>query len=212
MKSKELLWGSVVNPDYELYTPDYIVEAIVDHLLDYQERVGRPITIWCPFSTNKDIEFNKGTLLKSAYHTVLSKYFNVEVSHILTGQDFFEYEPEEWDIIVDNPPFQKKAEFFKRALKLDKPFLLLMTMAVFSDRNPLGLFGDYKKDVQVLKFNKRAKFIKPNGLIDTKITFSSGYIGHSILNSGLIVSELEVPTPAEIKKYNEEVINTKEVN
>jgi hypothetical protein len=203
MDSKSLLWGDKVSPDYELYTPTYIVEAIVPHLLEYQNKVGKDITVWCPFSTDTDMQFDKGTLLKSEYVNILSKYFNVVCSHILTGQDFFEYEPEHWDIIVDNPPFQKKSEFFKRALLLDKPFLLLMTMAVFNDRNPIGLFNDYNKDVQVLKFNQRAKYIKPNGLIENKVTFSSGYIGHSILKSNLIVEDIQVPTPTEIRRLNE---------
>jgi len=28
------------------------------------------------------------------------------------GKDFFEYEPENWDIIVINPPFKNKKSFF----------------------------------------------------------------------------------------------------
>ena len=190
--SKQLLWGNVVSPDYELYTPEYIVEPLLKHLRAYQARVQRPITIWCPFSTDHDLTFPKGTLFKSAFVTVLEQEFNVVCSHILTGQDFFEYEPPVWDIIIDNPPFQNKSAFFTRALKLNKPFLLLMTMAVFNDRNPVGLFADRHKPVQVLKFNQRAKYTKPDGTISNKITFSSGYIGTGILPSNLLVENLAI--------------------
>lgn len=190
-QSKQLLWGNSFNPDYELYTQDEIVKPLIKHLLKYQERVQRPITIWCPFSSDKNIQFSKGTLPKSKFVEVLEQHFNVICSHILTGQDFFEYEPAQWDIIVDNPPFQKKSEFFKRALSFNKPFLLLMTMAVFNDRNPLGLFFDAGKNVEVLKFNQRTKYSKPDGTIEKKITFSSGYIGTGILTRNLIIEDLK---------------------
>jgi len=36
--------------------------------------------------------------------------------------DFFNEEPDNWDIIVSNPPFSKSKEVMKRLKELDKPF------------------------------------------------------------------------------------------
>jgi len=162
--SKTLLYGDTFDPDFELYTPDYLVEVLVPHLKKFEERLGKKITIWLPFDTDRDIEFSKGTLRHSEYHKILSKHFKVIVSHIFTGQDIFEYEPEEdYDCVCSNSPFLQKSLYIKRVLTFNKPFLLLQPFAIFNDRNPIGLINDTGRQVQVLKFNQRAKFIKPMG-------------------------------------------------
>jgi len=40
-------------------------------------------------------------------------------------KDFFEYEPDHWDIIVDNAPFSKFKLICERLVKLDKPFIIM---------------------------------------------------------------------------------------
>ena len=93
----------------EQYTPRHAVLPIVKYL-------PRNAVIWCPFDTENS-EFV--IALKEAGHEVV-------FSHIFTGQDFFEYEPEHWDIIVSNPPFSRKREVVERCLALEKPFALLV--------------------------------------------------------------------------------------
>ena len=73
--------------------------------------------IWCPFDTEHS-EF----VLKFR-----DAGFKVVYSHICNGQDFFRYEPSQWDVLVSNPPFSRKVEVFDRCLKLGKPFALLMS-------------------------------------------------------------------------------------
>ena len=34
--------------------------------------------------------------------------FNVTYSHINEGKDFFEYQPEKWDVIISNSPYQNE--------------------------------------------------------------------------------------------------------
>ena len=159
-----------------------------------------------PFDTDTDIEFTKGTLRHSEYHKILSKHFKVIVSHIFTGQDIFQYEPkEEYDCIVSNPPFRGKSKIVSRVLEFNKPFMLLQPFAIFNDRNPIGLISDQGKQVQILKFNQRAKFIKPSGLIEQKVTFQSGYICYDILENDFIVENLVMPTPKDIREYNKKI-------
>lgn len=81
----------------EQYTPAYAVAPIIKYI------PGNKI-VWCPFDT----EHSEYVLaLKAAGIRVVH-------SHILTGEDFFVYEPEEWDLIVSNPPFSIKQKVVER--------------------------------------------------------------------------------------------------
>lgn len=40
--------------------------------------------------------------------------------------NFFEEEPNQWDMIVSNPPFTKIKDIVKRLKEFDKPFILIM--------------------------------------------------------------------------------------
>ena len=81
----------------ECYTPRYGVEPLLEFMQPYKEKV-----IWCPFD-DENSEFVK--LFKE-------KGFKVVYSHIRYGQDYFNYEPDEWDLIISNPPFTNKREIF----------------------------------------------------------------------------------------------------
>lgn len=85
MKQYDASLYSTGNND-ECHTPVYGVLPIIKYL-------PKDKTIWCPFDTD-DSHFVK-ELRKSG--------FQVVHSHISYGQDFYEYEPEQWDIIVSNP-------------------------------------------------------------------------------------------------------------
>lgn len=59
--------------------------------------------------------------------------FTVVNSHIEYGQDFFDYEPKEWDVIISNPPYHNKRAFWERCLDLGKPFALLLPVNILAD-------------------------------------------------------------------------------
>ena len=134
---KELYSGG--NND-ECYTPDYAVKPILEY-------IPKDVTVWCPFDTEES-EFVKQ----------ISKTNPVTYSHLDKGQDFFQYQPKHWDIIVSNPPFSNKKKFFKRALSFNKPFALIMTNAWLNDSAPKKLFKDAGKDLQLLMFEERMEF------------------------------------------------------
>ena len=157
----------------ECYTPDYGVEPILKY-------IPKDTTVWCPFDTEE-----------SQFVIQISKQNKVIRSHLESGQDFFNYEPDEWDIIVSNPPFTDKRKFFERALSFNKPFALIMTNTWLNDSAPKQLFKD--KDLQLLMFDKRMKFISPDGRNNDKITFSSSYYCWNFLPKQIIMEELDVP-------------------
>ena len=156
----------------EAYTPAYGVTPIIKY-------IPKDAKVWCPFDT-KESEFVKQ----------ISQTNSIEYSHISEGKDFFTYETFHWDVIVSNPPFTNKRKYFERALSFGKPFALIMTNTWLNDSAPKQLFKD--KDLQLLMFDKRMKFISPDGRPNDKITFSSSYYCWNFLPKQIVMEELKV--------------------
>ena len=81
--------------------------------------------------------------------------------------DFFENN--EGDIVVSNPPFSKSEQIFDRLFELDKPFVLLLPITKYFNKN----FTKYKnKNIQLIRPNGRISFIK-NGKLQKSPSFIS---------------------------------------
>lgn len=65
-------------------------------------------------------------------------------------------------MIVSNPPFTNKRAYFERAIKLQKPFALIMTNTWLNDSAPKRLFKENNIDMELLMFDRRIRFINPN--------------------------------------------------
>ena len=163
----------------ECYTPDYAVEPLLEFLESFKGQ-----TIWCPFDEQESAFVR---ILESAGHTVIYSYIGA-------GQDFYKYEPAQWDIIVSNPPFTNKRFIFERALSFGKPFALLMSNTWLNDAAPKQLFKDI--DLQLLMFDKRIEFVGQPG----KITFSSSYYCRDLLPKQIVMRELVKPKVKKISK------------
>ena len=163
IKSQDVLYSKGKND--ECYTPDYGVKPIL-------EFIPKDKIIWCPFDTPNS-EFVKQ----------ISQTNPVVYSHIDEGKDYYEYEPDQWDIMISNPPFTGKRKIFERALSFNKPFGLLMSMTWFNDKAPNQLF--YDKDLQILMFDKRINYYG-----NTKITFNSSYLCWNLLPKQIIQRKL----------------------
>lgn len=169
LDSKSLMFSSGKND--ECYTPAYGVTPILKY-------IPKDVIVWCPFD-KEDSEFVKQ----------ISKTNEVTFSHIDYGQDFFDYEPDKWDVIISNPPFSNKRKFFERALSFNKPFALIMTNTWLNDSAPKNLF--MTRDLQLLMFDKRMDFIQANVANRTKaITFSSSYYCWNFLPKQIIMEKL----------------------
>lgn len=164
MSSSNILYSKGKND--ECYTPRYGVIPIIKYL-------DKTKTIWCPFDKD-DSEFVK--VLKE-------NGFNVINSHIDYGQDFYNYEPSKWDIIVSNPPFTNKRKIFERCIEFKKPFALIMSNTWLNDSAPKQLFKDI--DLQLLMFDKRIEYNE-----NKKITFSSSYYCRDVLPKQIIMESL----------------------
>jgi len=168
MKSDEILYSSGKND--ECYTPAYGVEPILEFI--------KPGSIvWCPFDKPA-----------SEFVIQISRINKVVYSHIDDGQDFFTYEPDNWDVIISNPPFTNKRKYFERALSFNKPFALIMANTWLNDAAPKQIFKN--KDLQLLMFDKRMEFIQPNSTKTNKITFSSSYYCWNFLPKQIVIRTL----------------------
>lgn len=155
----------------ERYTPEYAVLPLLEFMKPYYKKI-----IWCPFDTEES-EFVK---------VFKDEGFNIVYSHIDYGQNFYNYEPESWDVMISNPPFTCKKETFVRALLFNKPFALLMTLDWLRDAAPKRLFRN--KDLQLLMFEERIQY--KNSQKDC-IDFSSAYYCYNFLPKQIIMRSLK---------------------
>lgn len=168
--SQSILYSAGTND--ECHTLEYAVMPILPY-------IPKGAVVWCPFDT-EDSNFVK--LIAENGNKVIH-------SHISEGKNFYTYEPDEhWDCIVSNPPFTNKRGIFERALSFDKPFALIMSNTWLNDAAPKQLFME--KDLQLLMFDKRMKFMN-NGIIQDKITFSSSYYCYKFLPKQIIMANLQ---------------------
>ncbi len=168
MKSNKILYSRGRND--ECYTPEYGVLPLLDFM-------PKNKIYWLPFDR-----------ADSAFVKVLTEHdYTFIPSHIDNGEDFYNFEPNKWDIIVSNPPYTNKRLIFERALSFNKPFALLMSNTWLNDAAPKQLFKD--KDLQLLMFDKRIKYIN-NGKVENKITFSSSYYCYNFLPKQIVMKSL----------------------
>ena len=159
----------------EMYTPLYAVAPLVKHLKNSGYK-----TIWCPF----DQEW-------SAYvRTFREEGFNVIQSSLADGKDFFEYEPDEYDVIISNPPFSIKDDILRRLNELDKPYAMLMPLPALQGQKRFK----YLKGSQALIFDKRINYFKDRKTkeIQKGISFASIYICKGFLPFDLKFEELKI--------------------
>jgi len=166
MTMSHWLRPSAFNLKDEYYTPEILVRPILKY-------VKKGSTVWCPFDTENS-EFVLG--LKQSGHKVI-------YSHIWTGQDFFEYEPDEYDCIISNPPFTRKLEVLERLYQLGKPFAMILGLPILNYQEVGAFFVG--KHLQLLIVDKKVSF---DG---NTASFNNSYFCSWFLPQDLIFEHLE---------------------
>lgn len=163
----------------EFYTPRYAIEPILKY-------IPKDLTIWCPFDTEQ-----------SNFVKMLSERGNkVIATHITNGQNFFDYEPDNYDYILSNPPYSKKNEVFDRLFSLNKPFAMLVgVVGIFESQKRYFMFKD--NDFEIMYMNKRIAYFK--NFDDQKPSlnppFSSVYITRNVLPYKIVFEEINKQSP-----------------
>lgn len=124
-------------------TPAYAI----DPLLPY---IPRNWTIWEPAA-------GEGNLVDALFD---SGFNSVVASDILTNQNFFDFEPDNWDCIVTNPPYSIHFQWLERCYELGQPFALLLKVEILGTKTAQELFD--KHGIEVIFVSPRINFKMPN--------------------------------------------------
>ena len=162
--SKWLRTGAFNEKD-EYYTPPVLVSAILPYIKEGSR-------VWCPFDTS-DSEF---------VHALSGKC-DVIHSHIWDGADFFEYEPDKYDVVVSNPPFTRKLDVLSRLYILGKPFAMVLPLPMLNYQEVGSFF--LGKELQLLIVDKKVSF---DG---NTASFNNSFFCRGVLPRDLIFAHLE---------------------
>lgn len=156
----------------EQYTPYYAVDPILKY-------VPKDKIIWCPFDSG----------WSAFYQRFKESGYQVVKSHIYDGQDFFEYKPDTYDVIVSNPPFNQKDKVLKRLYELNKPFAILLPLNSLQGRNRYKYFS---QGIQILSFDQRIGFHNENNMKEPVegSPFATAYFCRDVLPKDLIIEKL----------------------
>jgi hypothetical protein len=91
---------------------------------------------------------------------LLLESYGVVESDLLTGQNFFEYEPDKWDCQITNPPYSVKFRWIARSYQLGKPWALLMPVEAMGAAKAQRLFDEY--GIEIILLDKRVNFKMPD--------------------------------------------------
>ena len=156
----------------EYYTPQNVVDMIVPYVIS-----GGFTTIWCPFD-KKESKF---------VQTFKNEGFDVVYGHIDTGQDFFNFDKPQGDIVVSNPPFSKRDKIVERLFSFGVPFALVMNFnGLFDSKKRARLFSEH--DFEILVPFGRMKFThKDKGQLNSP-NFQSVYLCSKLLDKQIVFS------------------------
>ena len=156
----------------ELYSPFYIV----DHIMKY---LPKDKVIWCPFDEEWSAFYIR---LKECGYTVIR-------SSLKDNQNFFEYEPDQWDIIVSNPPFSIKDKVLNRLYSFHKPFAVLLPLNSLQGKSR---FQYFKQGIQILSFDSRVCYHNKKHMhsVVKGSPFATAYFCKDLLPKDLIIEQL----------------------
>jgi hypothetical protein len=160
----------------EYFTPRYAVEPILKY-------ISPGSTVWCPFDV--DGRSNFVSMLRERGCTVIP-------SHVSDGRDFFEYEPEEYDVTVSNPPYSRKGDVLERLFELGRPFAMLVGVAgLFETRRRFEMFAGNRFEIMYL--SRRVGYQREYGdeTSRTSPPFSSVYVTSGLLPDRIVFERVD---------------------
>ena len=157
----------------------YTLESGVNMIVPYIYRGGyEKSVIWCPFDKE---DSNYVRIFKA-------NGFDVRYGHIETGQDFFQYDKPQGDIIISNPPFGKRDAIFKKIYEWDLPFALLINFnGLFDSKARVDIFRTHS--VEMLIPRGRMKFFHRDNGLQNNPNFQSIYVCNHFLGKQIVFDE-----------------------
>ena len=123
------------------------------------------------------------------YRRLTEEGYRVVRSSLSDGQNFFEYEPEKFDLIVDNPPFSLKDKVLERLYSFNKPFAILLPL---NSQQGKTRYKYFKQGIQILSFDARVCYHdrKHMNSVVKGSPFATAYFCRDLLPRDLIIEEL----------------------
>lgn len=160
-------------------TPAYAIDPLVPYLDQHQ-------TLWEPAC-------GEG-LLAQAF--CKRGFQNVVGSDILSGQNFFEYEPPEWHCLVTNPPFSLKYRWLERCYALGKPFALLLPVETLGAKTAQDLLKVH--GCEILLLNHRINFKMPTKGWEGAAQFPVFWLCWKLLPQPIVFGSIRYPDKGEL--------------
>ena len=118
-------------------TPMFFVEAVIPYFEKWLSKFQKPPIVWCPFDKKQ-----------SPFVECLKKYRKekkiiLRYSHITDKEngDFFQRRSDfKCDLIISNPPFDRKIDLIKRLSELKKDYCILFPLDVLSNKVNVDAF------------------------------------------------------------------------
>lgn len=74
-------------------------------------------------------------------------------------EDFYTYQPNDWDMVIDNPPYSNKSQVIERLISLGKPFALVLPINTLVTRYAHRNFKNKHISLIILD-NRKHHFLK----------------------------------------------------
>ena len=126
----------------EYYTPNWVWDCLKDY-------IPKDKVIWEAFRNEHELSTRAADHLRQIGFDIVNPYL-----------DFFENNL--GDIVVSNPPFNRKKQVMERLFKLNKPFMLVLPNIILNTKYFID-WAKNDKDIQIIILPKRVDFIKPDG-------------------------------------------------
>lgn len=179
MKPKSNQAGDIYTPQgYDAcQTPPKAINPLLPYL-------SEDWTIW-------ECAKGEGLLVEALYD---SGFQSLTASDILTGENFFEYEPPQWDCLVTNPPYSIKYQWIERCYALGKPFALLMPVETLGAKQGQDLFSKF--GLEVIFVQPRINFKMPNkGFEGSSAQFPTAWFTYGLnIGQGMTFARLDDAT------------------
>ena len=132
----------------ECYTTSNEAEKLVRYI-EKNNLVTKSELIWLPFDNE----------LSNIYKELIKHDFNVITTNLENGQDFYLYQPEQWDLIITNPPFSGRTNLMNRLMSFDKPFIILQATQYFNNQFAVNYLCNYSDDFKFILPRSRMSFL-----------------------------------------------------
>jgi hypothetical protein len=155
---------SINSDKVEYYTPTWVWDCLASY-------IPKDKVIWEAFRCDDELSTKSAEYLRTLGFQVVNPLC-----------DFFENDY--GDIVVSNPPYNKKKEVIKRLIELDKPFILILPNIILNTLYFIELAKN-NKDIAVGILPRRVDFIKREGG-KSACTFHTLVISYKIFKERLI--------------------------